>query len=329
MQRILAGTDRDGFVGAARHRLNRIRAAWPAARARHRLFEAVITHVSGGFDAARDEFTQIGADEPFLGPFAAHEHVLPAGFAGTTPPPLAHKEPASARTAVVLSMDAGYFDKFGQVFATAFAQSNAGVGLHLHCVGFDPAPAIAAWDLPVRFGWSIDKRDLGALRQQQRRGYYASARYIYLEHYLDLYDTVFVADLDGLMARHAEHIAADHAEADIVLSTKVLDPGRMLNRLPWEAVTANAVLARATPAGRGFARATGQYLETAFQKALAQGTAYWYADQNALFYAWHDAPAGTMIQAFRQLPFAQSSTWKLFQGDVERLSLMTADKARG
>src|SRR5690606_3946804 len=122
--------------------------------------------------------------------------------------------PAKARHVALVSLDKVYFEKFALAFARKFFVTNPGNGLHFHCIGFDPAETIRGWRLAGAVGWTVDLEDLASFRPREKRGYYAAARYIFLSRYLELYDSVFVADVDGLVRRDLATIAEEHARND-------------------------------------------------------------------------------------------------------------------
>ncbi|MDE4396212.1 hypothetical protein [Phaeobacter gallaeciensis] len=325
-KRLLAGSDKGVFEQEGAALIGFIQERWPAASDRHILYTAMVSHVTGNGAEARKVFATLQPSEPLIEPLAAVLTVLPKNSRSHLALDRSKLKitKSQAEHVTLISLDRTYFDKYAYQVAQNFFLTNPENGLHFHCSGFDPASDIQAWNLNGSIGWTTDSRDLGVLTEQSRRGYYAAARYIFLPHYLTLYRSVFVADVDGLMLRDVAEIDAEHTSEDIVLSTRVLDSERELNRLPWEAVTACAFLARATTGGRKFVRAVSGYLTEIMLRAENEGRPFWYADQAALYYSWLDCKNDVRFGRFYRPPFKQVGSWRLFQGDAERLEFLSS-----
>ena len=322
-ERLTQGSDREGFVSDATDILHFLAAGWPNAGDRHAAYRAMINHVTGDVERARNVLaTTNGADliEPLCGALSV---LLPADYRGKgNVEATATITPAATAYATVISLDRAYFDKYARLVAERYAHTNPSNGLHFHCVGFDPRETFELWGLPINMGYTIDNADLTALSPRQKRGYFASSRYLYLARYLDIYNSVFVADVDGHVVQDISKFEEDYRGHDIVLSTKVLDRDRALNRLPWESVTANAVLARRTPAGRNFAEQIGAYVGRVMDNARRTDRPTWYADQASLFYTWWDGRREANFASFANHTFVQRGSWHLFKGDQERLEFL-------
>ncbi|MGJ7041651.1 hypothetical protein J2Y63_004926 [Shinella sp. BE166] len=321
--RLMAGKERDGFAIDAKETTAFLRAGWPGAERHLAAFEAMSAHATGNAVHARSSFVSVG-DLKFIEPFAGISSVLvETDYAGTIVPEHdIEVSPSAAEHVTLLSLDRTYFEKYALLVARRYAQTNPTNGLHFHCVGFDSREAISSWGVPVSFGFTIDHTDLSGLEVRQKRGYYASARYIHLARYLQLYRSVFVGDVDGHVARDLRQMESEHAHLDVLLSTKVLDKARTLNRLPWESVTACSFMARQTPGALRFANRIGAYLQRIVENARSTGRPIWYADQTALFYCWLDSEHDVAFGTFAKPAFVQRGSWQLFQGEKERLDFL-------
>lgn len=298
---------------------------WPNAGMRHEAYEAMLLHVTGATNEARRIFSALDGTI-FIEPFAGISSVLmPADVRACPDGASLEIVPCQAKHVTLLSLDRSYFEKYAFLAARRYARTNSSNGLHFHCVGFDPRETIAGWGLPVSIGVTIDREDLHALGSRQQRGYFAGARFLHLSRYVGLYESVFVADVDGHVSRDVAQMAEEHQDADIVVTTKVLDRDREITRLPWEAVSAGSLLARATHGGERFARQLGAYLHAVIQNGKAFGRPIWYADQTALFYCWHDAHDDIRFSTFTKFAFVQRGSWQLFEGERERLQFLAAD----
>jgi hypothetical protein len=323
--RLMSGKGAIDFTRDATIVRKRIAETWPDAKTRHEAYEAMLLHVTGSFDEARRMFSALDGSI-FIEPFAGISSVL-IPPAVTVPPDGASLEinPCRARHVTLLSLDKTYFEKYAFLVARRYARTNPNNGLHFHCVGFDPRETITGWGLPLAIGVTIDREDLHALGPRQQRGYFAGARYLHLSRYVDLYDAVFVADVDGHVSRDVALVNEEHQDADVIFSTKVLDPDREVIRLPWEAVTACSFMVRATSGGHRFARQLGSYLHTVVRNGKALQRPIWYADQTALFYCWRDATGDVRFSTFIKFAFVQRGSWQLFEGERERLLFLAAD----
>jgi len=312
VDRIMTGEDRDGFLADAGRALSLLRLSWPDAVEHLAAYEAMVDHIGGDVDGARQKFVAVAAAD-FVSPLSAVRTVLngPAPHGRHTPELVIR--PAPRRAATVISLDRVYFDRFVRLFAERYGQNNAENGLHIHCVGFDPSDEVKSWGFPVAIGLTIDQRDVSSLPPLDRAGYYASARYLYLPEYLRRYETVYVADADGLVLRDIATIEADLGDADVALGSRVLEPQRRLFRLPWEAISAGSLFVRSTSGGKLFAQAVSAYLEEAVRRTFQQAAPLWFADQNALFYSWDELRDGVRFERFRKAGFAQESAWTLFE----------------
>lgn len=323
--RLMSGKGASVFKRDADAIRKRLADAWPEARMRHEAYSAMVLHVTGATDEARRMFSALDGSI-FIEPFAGIASVLmPADVTAGPDGTALEIVPCRAEHVTLVSLDRTYFEKFAFLAARRYARTNAGNGLHFHCVGFDPREAIAGWGLPVPIGVTVDREDLHMLGLRQQRGYFAGARFLHLSRYVDLYQSVFVADVDGHVARDVAMMAEEHRDADIVLTTKLLDRKRDMTRLPWEAISAGSLLVRATAGGREFAKRLGAYLHTVVHNGKFLGHPIWYADQTALFYCWHDAPGHIRFSTFTKFAFVQRGSWQLFEGERERLEFLAAD----
>ncbi len=322
-ERLLAGKDADGFAIDGNETVRFLRVRWPGAERHVAAFDAMVTHATGNAVQARRTFVSLG-DLSFIEPFAGISSVLLESEYQSTAIPDRDIEvmPSAAEHVTLLSLDPIYFEKYAHLVARRYSKTNPSNGLHFHCVGFDPRKAFASWDLPTSFGFTIDRTDLSHLAIRQQRGYFASSRYIHLARYLQIYQSVFVGDVDGHVARDVREMHGEHADLDIILSTKVLDNSRILNRLPWESITACSFMARRTPGARRFANRVGSYLQTIVQNARTLDRPIWYADQAALFYSWLDSEHDVRFGTFNKTAFVQRGSWQLFQGEKERLDFL-------
>lgn len=322
-ERLVGGLDRDGILSGADSTIAFLRKWWPEADSHTRVYDAMVSHIMGDVDCARQVFAASG-DIELIEPFAGVSSVLLQSEydEGTANAASLEVATASSEHAVLLSLDRGYFEKYAFFVAKRFAVTNPENALHFHCVGFDPRPSIEEWQLPTNIGFTIDRSDLTRMDTRRRRGYFAAARYLHLARYLDMYQSVFVADVDGHVTRNVRNIADEHSEDDVVLSTKVLESGRVVNRLPWESITACAFMAFRTSGGRRFARLISGYLQKILFNAEANGRPIWYADQTALFYSWRDSMADVRFSTFKGNAFIQRGSWQLFQGEKERLAFL-------
>jgi hypothetical protein len=327
MQRelVLSGRGVDAFVAASVPVMRRIERAWPQEADRHDAFAAMIKHIRGDFDGARASFSRIDGAR-FIEPFAGISSARMASPESPLPSCEALDiRPCGADHVTLISVDEVYFKKFAYLVARRYLVTNPRNGLHFHCVGFDPFETIHQWKLPVAVGVTIDDVDLGSLTIRQKRGYFAGARYLYLSRYLELYRSVFVADIDGHLSGDVGMMNDEYAAADVILNAKVLDAARELHRLPWEAIPAGIFMVRGTVGGCRFAKRMGSYLHSVIQQGMEQRQPLWYADQVALFYTWLDLRDEVRFASFGKTAFIQKGSWQLFAGDRERLEFMTGE----
>lgn len=324
-ERLMSGKGISDFKREADFVREHLVDVWPNAGMRHEAYNAMLLHATGSTNEARRIFSALDGTV-FIEPFAGISSVLMNPDVAACPgSPSLEIIPCQAKHVTLLSLDRSYFEKYAFLAARRYAQTNPSNGLHFHCVGFDPRETIASWGLSLAIGVTIDREDLHALSSRQQRGYFAGARFLHLSRYVDLYQAVFVADVDGHVSRDVALMVEEHQDADIVMTTKVLDPAREIMRLPWEAVSAGSFLVRATAGGAKFARQLGKYLYTVVQNGKTLGRPIWYADQTALFYCWYDASSDVRFATFTKVAFVQRGSWQLFEGERERLQFLATD----
>lgn len=329
VDRIAQGVDVDGFRQKASEILTFIRISWPDMLARQDLYGAIVRHIQGDIADARAELAKV-VGGPFIGPLEAAGHVLPAGGMRANPE-ADHLSiyPSDRRAVSLVSLDRGYFDQFAHAAAARYVETNRENGLHFHCVGFDPSNEIRAWSLPISVGVTVDSRDISTLTANQRVGYFAGARYLHLPHYLPHYDAIHVCDIDGFVTRDIRTVEHEMGSADVGLSSRVLDPGRRLARMPWEAIAAGSLLIRSTAGGALFADAVAAYLAEALDRALKRGRPFWYADQNALFYSWYDLKDRVQFMRLQPPVFRQENSWALFEEIDQKLEFIKSHQISG
>lgn len=302
--RIRAGGPAGAFREAVEAVLAEIEALWPGERARLSAYRLLTEHMTGAFGKARDGLVERFDALRFIEPLSGLQSIVTP--TEEAPGPGTSLRRLSERSAVtLLSVDEAYFRRFGETFIEAHRRLRPERGLHLHCVGFEP-------EAPDGIGVTVDRTDLSGFGDAQRRGYYACARYLHLPDHLDRYEDVLVTDVDGLPSA-----TPDLSRAAVLLSTRVLEPGRELHRLPWECVSAHGFRVDASPEGRRFALGLARYLATVLRRARG-GMPFWFADQNALFYTWLQEAGSDGVAAFDRAPFTQAQVWRQFEGDGEK-----------
>lgn len=302
--------------------LRLIKTIWPEDRCRHDFFDAVRLNLSGNVLEARDRFAETPRNLEFVPYFNAVRAVLKRPLAPMSP----HAVPifpARADQAIVVSTDETYFREYGRAFIHSM-ENLSGVGLHIHCIGFDPRPALDTWAIKTPIGFSLD--DGGALLSPATNdtAYYAGARYLYAPDYLDHYEKILITDIDGVAKNGPDKIFATSPEADVFLNATVLVPNREITPLPWSGVAAGAAAFSNSPSSRLFARQVAQYLHNALKTAQQHGGSAWYADQVALFYSWYDLRDRVAFGKISVPAFSQAANWRLFQGDREKAAHQVA-----
>ncbi|PSL17624.1 hypothetical protein [Shimia abyssi] len=322
--RIVEGMQKEAFLVDAASVLARLKKTCvrDEGRQRQEIYQALINHMAGLHEEARMVLCSAPWTLPFLGQFESIRSIHAPVFvqkADQTPPFKIHSQPGGS--AALVSVDEVYFKRYFQRFLRVFEEHNSGEALHLHCIGFDPTSVLEETKTRVRIGYSVDRRPLACLSQRDRYGYYAISRYLYLPHYLEIYDEIMVLDIDGRVLQNIAVIGESRPDAEVIIGGKLLTKNRCLFRLPWEALPANAMFFSKTPGARDFARYVSSYLEACLN-SVSDTNSLWYSDQNALFYAWLDTRKHVQFRHFSAPPFKQAMSWKLFEGHAGKSRFM-------
>ena len=205
-------------------------------------------------------------------------------------------EPLPKETLVVCAgCDSTYFHRYADALANSLAKNARRVALHLHVVDPDAAveQRIAAMrqrlpDLPIRS--TVEKMPAG-IPEDQRRTYYACARFLHLPRLLATYRLpVLVLDVDAIVLKDLAPLrrAFEVEEADFALVI-----GQTKD--PWCTLWADAVLLAPSARALTYAQRVRAYIN----HFLARSEAAWFLDQIALYAVWaagfRDEPAPTMI----------------------------------
>lgn len=194
-------------------------------------------------------------------------------------------EPSSPCT--LIACDQGYFAQFIDAFTESFGLLNPGGMLHIHAIGFRPLDArIAGLEAAhgVRINITHDPMTAAGLTQDLFKGYCAGARYMYLPQYLNHYDRVIVHDVDGILETSMAAVL-EGWDADILLSSLMLEPDRKAHFAFWSNIGAGAFAVTSTPAAVDFTRALGAYLMDRFDHCKRTGNRFFFTDQVGLLLA--------------------------------------------
>lgn len=308
--------DRSEVAAALSARVKALRPTMPAAqRAVHEAFD---DHLAGRQDAARRRLAQLAHRyTPYFALGAIKTLFTREALPPDAPaePQLTLVRPSNRQGVVVVSLDKVYFERFFGLFRDHLKRSNPALGVHVHCIGFspealpDPSIGISCESLP--FGTDSD--------ETSARAYYASARFLHLPAFLDIYHTVHVSDVDGLI-KDIPTMAADGSA--VILRSKIAE-GRS-SRLPCETVSATNVSLRRSPEALRFADYLRRYLVHGFSLQLDP---IWYIDQNALYCAWRDLKDEITITTGKPSVFRQGGRWRQSEGDAGKVRFMDPKRA--
>ena len=321
--RIVEGTQKGAFLEEAASIMAWLETACSEYDdARLGIYRALVDHMAGHHEEARMTLCAVPRMLPLLGQLESIRSIhapVPIKKGCESAYLEFHGQPGGC--AALVSVDEAYFEKYFEKFLRVFEEQNPDGILHLHCIGFDPAPALETVQTRVKLGYSIDHRPLAGLSQRDRYGYYAISRYLHLPHYLDSYEEILVFDIDGRVLQNIAALRKSVPDVDVIIGGRLLIENRCLFRLPWEAFPANALFFARTSGARDFARYVSSYLEECLN-SVSDYNSLWYSDQNALFYAWLDTKDCVRFCHFDSPPFRQAMSWKLFEGHAGKSRFM-------
>lgn len=308
---IVKGTDPAGFEALVSEAICFIETFWPAERKRTDLFHAILQSSLGHWQEAREKIARSSVGMEFIPPLAAAKSVLPA------PPPRDtsswHLEitPAKRDRATLVSIDRNYYATFSRAFRAIHAATNPDRGVHFHCVGFDPRE-FDNLELDDTVGFTIDRTDISGLRPRDKQGYYACARLLHAVAYLDVYDNILISDIDGSVDRSVSDACAELPMADVIITSRILQPSRTLFNMPWSVIPAGANVVRNSANGIAFAQYLRDYIAWVLAGARKGERPMWFADQCALFYAYVDLKQDVNFRNFDKHFYSQGMDWSPF-----------------
>lgn len=326
-ERIVKGTDPAGFEALVLEAIRFIETVWPAERQRIDLFHAILRSSLGHWQEAREKIARSSVGLELIPPLAAARSVLPAPPARDSSSWSLEIIPAKRGRATLVSVDRNYYATFSRAFRTIHAATNPDRGVHFHCVGFDPRE----FDDPAlddMVGFTIDRTDISGLQPRDRQGYYACARLLHAVVYLDIYDNILISDIDGSVDRSVSDACAELPMADVIITSRILQPGRRLFNMPWSVIPAGANVVRNSTGGIVFARYLRDYLAWALAGARKGERPLWFADQCALFYAYVDLKQEVTFRNFDRHFYSQGMDWSPFSSTETKVRHIEEAAAR-
>lgn len=188
---------------------------------------------------------------------------------------------------LLLATDELYFERYIEKLFESFAFWNADGMVHIHCINFDPT-VDRLNQMEQQFGvsinYSIDTCPLIQSIPSLETGYYAGSRYINLPIYLQHYDRIVVADVDGLIRCGLSSVWRENSNS-IVMTSKLLQPDWTSARALWEAIAAGSFAITNTPENIRFSWRCANYLVDMYRYCEKTGLEFFYTDQIALVLA--------------------------------------------
>lgn len=310
-EHIVKGTDPVSFEAVVLEAIHFIEVFWPAERRRIDVFHAILQSSLGHWQEAREKIARSSAGLELIPPLAAAKSVLPV-----LPPrdtfswPL-EIIPAKRNRATLVSVDRNYYATYSRAFRTIHAATNPDRSVHFHCVGFDPREFDNP-ELDDSTGFTIDRTDISGLLPRDKQGYYACARLLHAVAYLGIYDSILISDIDGSVDRSVSDACAELPMADVIITSRILQPDRTLFNMPWSVIPAGANVVRNSAGGIAFAQYLRDYLAWIFAGARKGERPMWFADQCALFYAYVDLKQNVNFRNFDKHFYSQGMDWSPF-----------------
>lgn len=241
----------------------------------HRFIEAdrLFTPVAERFDG-RDQVIRL--DPAFLAD-------LDAGRCRLAPLPVRTGDPRPTERAVMVlvSCDSAYLARFGYAMVhSVLRNSGLDAGIHIHIVNPDAAAhaeiAAIRRDFPeAELHVTTEDTDLSGCHDDERKTYYACARFLHLPELLRLYRRpVLLIDVDMIVLRDLRPLLDTVNRNDIGIVGGEQHPFEM-----WNTFWADVILINDTPAARRFFDRTALYIRF----FLSAGKLRWFLDQMALY----------------------------------------------
>ncbi len=214
---------------------------------------------------------------------------------------------------LLVSTDERYFKKYSNDFIASYSRSNSNCLLHWHCVNFIPSSEHLnklEKQHHIRINITIDSAETLEQEPEVTKGYYASARYIYLPEYLALYPSIAIADVDGII--NDSFIDIKTKTADILLRTNMND-FHTPSRVCWEVISAGCFVINRTNESAAFAQTLSTYLCSILEKCRTEKIPFFYSDQIGLFLAYQKYFNNCTFGSAPRF-FQQSTNWQFGVG---------------
>ncbi|MBL4571459.1 MAG: hypothetical protein JKY86_00070 [Gammaproteobacteria bacterium] len=290
-------------------------------------FKALISSIIGNFSDAREEIGKLR--ETVVPKFAFRaantlltETEISRAFAREPVTPNFYPVNAGSKV-FLISLDKIFFDIYFDLYVERLKQIDPQIPLHIHCVNFDPRQELLDRNLFGVIGYTSDFGNTSAFTPKTQKTYYASARFLFLEEYLNFYDAVYVVDIDGVIGVPISILDDTKSEFDVAVVNPPIKSREQLFSLPWDLVVAGNVVIQSTEGGRIFGRYLRRYLSIIFSRKRHDYEFTWFADQNALFSAWLDLENEIAIRELTTPAFSQTGDYRLSHGNKSKLNQMT------
>lgn len=234
------------------------------------------------------------------------------------------KHGAEGKCVLLVSLDKLYFERYAETLLASFGHWNAGGVIHLHCIGFRPeAEKCQALEqtTKVKINFTEDRFPDFLRAKHLFNGYCASARYLYLPHYMKLYGKVAVSDVDGVILRPLDSLW-EESEDTIMLAGRMVGKKRSVSRLLWEAIAAGSMAIKNTPENLAFAWRVANALAGHIDHCRSKSTKLFYADQIALMMAYLASMDSCQFATIGGL-FSQKGGWSI-DGDASKTDFQKA-----
>lgn len=160
--------------------------------------------------------------------------------------------------------DAGYFNRFANIFVSSAAISSPQSAVHIHVIGVDKAVALPLpliEHLPKHFAVTSETADFSKMPSGLMSRYCQCMRFIRLAEFVKQTARDYVAfDIDGLFQHSVANFAHEfEGDVGLILRPEFADPGLRVN--------AGVVFMRETAAAQKFMNAATQHMASHLQHA--------------------------------------------------------------
>lgn len=240
--------------------------------------------------------------------------------------------------ALLVGCNQHYFDLYAELYLEGVSILNAGATVHVHIVNLEMDEAafvqqLEAWEekFSLKINYTLEVNQISIDQPEYVPAISASARYLELGDFLNMYDMLTLTDIDGWVHEPLAHMAVE--DTDVRIASWVWRKAGGRWRLPWSNIAACHLSIKSTAASRKMAALVRHYMLHVIKNNTEAGREVFYLDQVVLFLTLqHMVDADAINVGFLRGGFEQSAEQRFGmrheskrQDMIEKINTMRAE----